>query len=110
MNTIVLTKIAKFTLIGSSSALLAFISKFNPDLQRFFIYLYAGTLAIIIIASLWEGREIITSDSPEDNLSNLIPNLSSSKPKRLYFLASSVRLELVIGIVIVSVAALIGAL
>lgn len=110
MNTIILTKIAKFTLIGSLSAFLAFVGKFNPQLNRFFLYLYAGTLAVILIASLWEGRDLIKTESPEDAIGTLLPGLQGGKPKRQYFLAPNVRLELAIGIIIVTVAALVGAL
>lgn len=108
MNTIILTKIAKFTLIGSLSAFLAFVGKFNPNLHRFFLYLYAGTLALILIAALWEGRDLIKTDSPEDAIGSLLPALGTKKQKRQYLLAPTVRLELAISIIIVTMAALVG--
>jgi hypothetical protein len=110
MNPVVLTKVSKFTLIGSLSAFLAFASKFNPKLQQGFIYLYAGTLLIFILAALWEGREQFSKESPEDSLINLIPSVTPRKPKRQYLFSPNTRLEIVIGFVVVTACALIGAL
>lgn len=110
MNPLILTKTAKFTLIGTLSAFISFVGKFQPQVRLFFVYLYCGTLAILLIAALWEGREQFTQDSPEETLTNLIPSFSSTKPKRQYLLAPNVRLELVIGLVVVTIAALVGTL
>lgn len=109
MNPLILTKVSKHTIVGSLSALLAFASKFNPRLQQFFIYLYLGTIAIFLVAALWEGREHF-QQSPEETLNNLVPALTNDKPKRQYLLSPTIRLELVIGLVIVTVCALIGSL
>lgn len=109
MNPLILTKTAKFTLIGTLSAFISFVGKFQPQVRLAFVYLYCGTLAVLLIAALWEGREQF-QDSSEETLNNLIPSLSSAKPKRQYLLAPNVRLELVIGLVVVTVAALVGAL
>ena len=111
MNPLLLTKTAKFTVIASLSALLAFASKFNPKLQQFFIYIYLGTLVVLLIAALWEGRELVAGESSEDvGISSLIPSLVDSKPKRQYLLSPNVRLEIGISLAVITVAALIGAL
>lgn len=108
MNPIILTKISKHTLIGSLSALLAFAAKFNPKLQQFFIYLYVGTLVVFLVTLLWEGREQF-QQSPEEQLASLLPSPVGNK-KRQYLLSPKTRLELVISLVVVTVAALVGSL
>lgn len=114
MNPLILTKIAKFTLIGSTSAFLSFAAKGSPKIQVFAIYLYIGLVAIFLIAILWEGRQqVVSSDSTEEGLNQLMTSLTSvptSKPKRQYLLSPSARLELVIAIVITTICALVGAI
>ncbi len=111
MNPLILTKIAKFTLIGSLSALLSFIGRFNQSVRLFSVYLYIGIVFILVLALLWEGRERFTAELSEVGLSSLIPSLTSnSKPKRQYLLSPVARLELVIGFAVVTIFALIGAL
>lgn len=108
MNPLILTKISKHTLIGSLSALLAFSAKFNPRLGQFFIYVYGGTLVALLIAALWEGREHFQQSS-EEQLMSLLPTELGNK-KRQYLLSPKARLELVIGLVVVTVCALVGSL
>jgi hypothetical protein len=110
MNPIILTKTAKFTLIGTLSAFISFMGKFQPQVRLFFVYLYCGTLIVLLLAALWEGREQFTQESSEETLNTLIPSLTSSKPRRQYLLSPNVRLELVIGVVVVTIAALVGSL
>lgn len=110
MNPIILTKISKHTIIASLSALLSFAAKFNPQLQRFFIYLYVGVLAALLITILWEGRQQF--EQPEESLTSILPNLGmgASKPKRQYLLPPNARLELIIVLIVTTVAALVGSL
>lgn len=111
MNPVALTKIAKFMLVGSLSALLSFIGQFNPSVRLFSVYLYIGVVFVLTLALLWEGREQFASELPEQSLANLLPTLTeTTKPKRQYLLSPVARLELVIGFVIVTVFALIGGL
>lgn len=110
MNPLVLTKISKFVLIGSVSAFISFIGQFQPQIRLFFLYIYSGTLLILLIAALWEGREHLTHQSTEEQLMNLLPNPVGNKSKREYLFSSSTRLELVVGIVTVTISALVGML
>ncbi len=112
MNLLILTKIAKHTLIGSISAYLSFAGKNNPSVKLFFIYSVAGIIAVFIIAMLWEAREYLTSSQPsESELSTLIGGLTNSKPeKRQYYLPAKTRLEIVIAFVVIIVCALVGSI
>jgi len=110
MNPLVLTKIAKFLLIGSGSAYLSFASKHNPMLRQAFFYSLGGLIAILIIVLLWDGRDLVNSEPTEDSLNSLLTVANSNRPKRQYFLSNKTRIELVIGLVVVSVCTLIGAL
>lgn len=114
MNPIILTKVAKFTLIGSVSAFLAFTSKSNPNVKLFFVYGYVGLVVISLIVILWKGREQVTSNAlTEKGLDQFLGALnvvSTSKPKRQYLLPPRTRLELVIAISVVTICALVGAI
>jgi uncharacterized membrane protein len=110
MNPIILTKTAKFTLIGSASAFICFVGKFQPQVRLFFVYLYCGVVIILLLAALWEGRNLVSGELSEDTLNNLMPSLMQGKQKRQYLLSPNVRLELAIGLVTVTIAALVGAL
>ena len=109
MNPVHLTKIAKHTLIGSLSAYLSFASRNNSSMRLFFFYLVAGTIAVFLIASLWEAREFLTSDeSTEQSLTTIVSGLTNQKPKRQYYLSTQARLEIVIAFVVIITCALIG--
>jgi hypothetical protein len=109
MNPLVLTKISKFTAIGSLSAYLSFASKHNVAARHFFIYLIGGTLVVFLLAALWESRDYLASSNPsEDSLSTLVSGLTNEKPQRHYYLSAQVRLEIVISFVVIIVCALIG--
>lgn len=110
MNPLILTKTAKFMLIGSSSAYLSFASKHNPMLKQGFLYLLIGLIAVIVIVLLWDGRDSLTNQPTEDGLSNLLSVANNQPVKRQYFLTNSTRIELIIGLAVVSVCTLIGAL
>lgn len=112
MNPLILTKIAKFTLIGSTSAFLSFAAKGSPEVKLFAIYLYCGLVAIFLLAILWEGRQQIAPEPTEEGLSQLMNSLTSAptKTKRQYLLSPSARLELVIAIVVTTICALVGAI
>ncbi len=110
MNPLVLTKIAKFLLIGSGSAYLSFASKHNPMLRQAFFYSLGGLIAVLVIVLLWDGRDLVNSEPTEDSLSSLLSVANSSQPKRQYFLSNKTRIELVIGLAVVGVCTLIGAL
>lgn len=111
MNPVILTKISKFALIGSLSAYLSFASKHNPLVKQFFYYTLGGVIVAIVIVLLWEGREAITSLEPtEEGLANLLTSASNRKSKRQYFLSNKTRLELVIGLVVISVCTLVGSI
>ncbi len=112
MNTIILTKIAKHTLIGSLSAYLSFAGKNNPSVKLFFVYTVGGIIAVFAIAALWEARDYLTAQDPtEADLSTLVGGLTNSKPEtRKYMLPAKVRLELVIAFVVIVVCALVGAI
>lgn len=64
----------------------------------------------MLLAALWEGRNLVSDELPEDTLNNLMPSLMQGKQKRQYLLSPNVRLELAIGVVTVTIAALVGAL
>lgn len=114
MNPLILTKTAKFTLIGSASAFLAFTSRLYPNVKLFFVYGYIGLLVICIVVILWEGRNQIESSEPtEEGLNRLLSSMNvnaNPKPKREYLLSSQARLELVIFIAVVTICALVGAI
>ncbi len=112
MNVLILTKISKFSVIGSSAAYLSFSSRNNPLLRQSLLYLLGGLITVSLIALLWEGRAAVTSESSgiEDSLSNLLSVNNSPKPKRQYLLTPQARLEIVIGLIVVFVCSLIGAL
>lgn len=114
MNTLILTKIAKYTLIGGTSALLSFAAKGNPEMKLFGIYLYGGIVVISLLAVLWEGRNDI-SINPDDSegITGIINHLTSAtnrKEKRQYLLSPTARLELVIAIAIITISALVGSI
>jgi hypothetical protein len=112
MNPQYLTKIAKHTLIGSTSAYLSFAGKNNPSVRLFFIYSIAGVITVFVVAMLWEARDYLTAQQPsEDQLSTLIGGLTNSKPEtRKYYLPAKVRLEIVIAFVVIIVCALVGSI
>jgi hypothetical protein len=112
MNTIVITKIAKYSFIGSVTAYLSFASKSNPSIRALFFYLLAGTVTIFLLAALWEARDYLTAKEPtEEGLSTLLSGLSSQqKSKRSYYLSAQTRLELVIALVVIVVFALVGSI
>lgn len=115
MNTTILTKISKFTLIGSTSAFLSFAAKSSPEVKLFGIYLYGGIVTILTLAILWEGRnEISVNPDDTEGINGLIKQLSSSvtttKSKRHYLLSPTARLELVIAIAIITISALVGSI
>jgi uncharacterized membrane protein YfcA len=75
MNPLILTKIAKFMMIGSLSAYLSFASKNNQNVRLFFLYLLGGAIAVFLLAALWESREYLTAINPtEESLSTLSGN------------------------------------
>lgn len=109
MNSLILTKISKFTLIGSLSAYLSFASKFNPSIRQAFIYIMIGIVATFLLSAIWEGRDYIFSNEPtEESLSTLIGGLNNQSSKRQYFLSTKTRLEIVIAFVVIVIFALIG--
>jgi hypothetical protein len=111
MNPLVLTKISKFSALGSLVAYLSFASKNNVLARQFFLYLIGGTLIIFVIAALWESRDyLLKDDSTEESLSTLVSGLSNQKPKRQYYLSAQTRLEIVIAFVVIAICALIGAI
>jgi len=110
MNPLILTKIAKFMLIGSSSAYLSFASKHNPLLRQGFFYFLGGLIAVLVIVLLWDGRDSLTNQPTEDSLNSLLSVANNQPIKRQYFLSNSTRIELIISLAMVSVCTLIGAL
>ena len=109
MNPLILTKIAKFMMIGSLSAYLSFASKNNQNVRLFFFYLLGGAIAVFLLAALWESREYLTASNPtEESLSTLVSGLTNDKPKRQYYLSAQARLEIVIALVVIVACALIG--
>lgn len=108
MNPLVLTKISKFTLIGTITAFINFVGKFQPQVKLFFVYLYCGIIFILIIAVLWEGRESVAQESDSENIASLLAPITPSKAKRLYLLNPSTRLEIIIGLVVITISALVG--
>lgn len=80
-------------------------------LRQSLFYLLGGLIAVFLIALLWEGRDSIVGNEPtEDSLSSLLSVGSSQRPKRQYYLSNKTRLELVIGLVVVTVCTLVGAI
>lgn len=111
MNPLILTKISKFTLIGSLSAYLSFASKFNPLIRQAFLYIIIGIIATFLVAAIWEGRDyLLSSESTEDSLNTLVSGLTQQPSKRQYYLSTKARLEIVIAFVVIIVFALIGAI
>jgi hypothetical protein len=111
MNPLILTKISKFTAIGSLTAYLSFASKNNVIARQFFLYLVGGTLIAFLIAALWESRDYLLTGNPsEESLSTLVSGLTSHKPTRQYYLSAQARLEIVIAFVVIIICALIGAI
>jgi hypothetical protein len=110
MNPLILTKVSKFMLIGSSSAYLSFASKHNPMLRQGFFYLLGGLIAVIVIVLLWDGRDDLTNQPTEDGLNTLLSVANNQPVKRQYFLSNKTRIELIIGLAVVSVCTLVGAL
>lgn len=111
MNPLVLTKISKFTLIGSLSAYLSFASKFNPSIRQAFVYTIVGVIVAFLLAIVWEGRDyLLSSEVTEDSLNTLVSGLTQQPSKRQYFLSTKARLEIVIVFVVIVVFALIGAI
>jgi hypothetical protein len=110
MNLLLLTKISKFMVIGSGSAYLSFASKHNPMLRQGFFYFLGGLIVVIVIVLLWDGRDAVNSQPIEDGLNSLLNVANNQSPKRQYFLSNKVRIELIIGLAVVSVCTFIGAL
>jgi hypothetical protein len=110
MSPFILTKIAKFMMIGSLSAYLSFASKNNYSVRLFFFYSLGGIVLAFLLAILWESRDYLIADNPtEESLTTLVSGLSNScKPKRQYYLSAQVRLEIVIALVTIAACALIG--
>jgi hypothetical protein len=109
MNPLILTKIAKFMMIGSLSAYLSFAGKHNQSVRLFFLYLLGGAITVFLLAALWESREYLVADTPtEESLSTLVSGLSNTNPKRQYYLSAQARLEIVIAFVVIVACALIG--
>lgn len=106
MSPLILTKISKFMLTGSFVAYLSFASQYNSFLKLTFIYLLGGTILAIVVALLWEGREQITNDT--DGIEQMISGITNNQPKRQYYLSNNVRIELVIGIIVIIVCSLVG--
>jgi hypothetical protein len=111
MNPLILTKISKFTAIGSLSAYLSFASRNNSSVRMFFLYLISGVIAVFLLTSLWEAREYLTSEEPtEQSLTTIVSGLTNQKPKRQYYLSTQARLEIVIALVVIITCALMGGL
>jgi hypothetical protein len=110
VNLLVLTKIAKYTLLASISALLSFSASFNTDTQLLLACVLGGSIFIGAIAVLWEGRDSISAQPTEEGLTSLLTSMNGTKPRKEYLLSPSARLEIVIGLVVASIAVLIGAL
>lgn len=108
MSPLILTKISKFMLIGSVSAYLSFASQYNPSLRIAFYYLLIGIILSVLVVLLWEGRERIADDV--DGIEQMISGISNNSSKRQYYLNNNIRIELVIGVVVIVVCSLIGAI
>jgi len=109
MSPFILTKIAKFMMIGSLSAYLSFASKNNYSVRLFFFYSLGGIVLAFLLAILWESRDYLITDNPtEESLTTLFSGLSNSKSKRQYYLSAQIRLEIVIALVTIIACALIG--
>ncbi len=79
-------------------------------LRQGFLYLLSGLIAVIIIVLLWDGRDNLTDQPTEDGLNTLLSVANNQPVKRQYFLSNKTRIELIIGLAVVSVCTLIGAL
>jgi hypothetical protein len=110
MNPIILTKISKFLLIASTSSFISFAASFHPGAQIILGITLAGSTFIVITAVLWEGRESLSTLPSEEGLSSILSSMNSSKPKKNYLLSPGTRLEVVIGLIVVLLAALVGSL
>jgi hypothetical protein len=111
MNPLVLTKISKFTAIGSLSAYLSFASRNNSSVRLFFFYLIGGVITVFLLTALWEAREYLTSEEPtEQSLTTIVSGLTNQKSKRQYYLSTQARLEIVIALVVIVTCSLIGGL
>jgi hypothetical protein len=111
MNPLVLTKISKFTAIGSLSAYLSFASRNNSSVRLFFFYLIGGVITVFLLTALWEAREYLISEEPtEQSLTTIVSGLTNQKPKRQYYLSTQARLEIVIALVVILTCSLIGGL
>ena len=111
MNTLVLTKISKFMLIGSFSAYLSFSSKSNELIRQFFFYVLGGTIVTFILLMLWEGRDyLLSNDATEEQLTTIVSSLNNTTPKKQYYLSAKTRLEIVLTFVVIIVCALVGAI
>jgi len=108
MSPLILTKISKFMLIGSASAYLSFASQYNPSLKVAFYYFLGGIVLSVIVVLLWEGRERLSNDV--DGIEQMISGISNNATKRQYYLDNNVRIELVIGVIIIVICSLIGAI
>lgn len=109
MNPIILTKISKFALVASLSAFLSFASKHNPQARLFFWLILGGSALIILFAILWESRDYLMSNEPNEGAINtLISGLQQQKPGRSYYLSAQARLELIIALIVMGIFALIG--
>jgi branched-subunit amino acid ABC-type transport system permease component len=109
MNPLILTKTAKFMMIGSFSAYLSFAAKNNSSVKLFFFYLLGGAIAVFVLAALWEAREYLSASEPnEESLATLVSGLTNQTPKRQYYLSTQARLEIVIAFVVIITCAFIG--
>lgn len=111
MNPLILSKIAKYSFIGSLTAYLSFASKSNTQARQLFLYLLAGVITTFLLAAVWEARDYLSAKEPsEESLNTILSGLNShsQKPKRSYYLSAQARLELVVALVVIIVFALIG--
>lgn len=110
MNPLILTKISKFALISSVSAFISFAASFHTGAQIILGIGLAGGAFITITAVLWEGRESLSTLPSEEGLSSILSTMNPGKPKKNYLLSPGIRLEIVIGLAVVFLAALVGSL
>jgi hypothetical protein len=110
MNPLVLTKISKYAFIGSVSAFVSFAASFNSNAQLIYACVLGGTIFCGSIAVLWEGRESISAQPTEEGLNSLLTSITTSAKKKEYLLKPSTRLEIVIALIVATIATLIGAL
>lgn len=110
MNTSIITKVAKFTLIGNISACFSFIAKHNYSFKIAFTYLLVGATFITLIAVYWEGRRMLSNIPTEEGLTDILNSVNGSTKKREYLFPAHIRLEIIIGLLVVLIFSLIGAL